>query len=226
MVERKKRITISQRDPAFTAKVETRNKHSSAFAIRTEEPDGPSTAPPAIADVAEKSAHETDSGPANLHHGTEPKPERVVGARDRQIAAKVDTAVTARKPAKAPTGPGKKEHLRVNFTVAADLVARAQKRAAEARCSPKRIALVALNEMKPQLIEGLAKLRHDQIDPERMEKAGVRISTTWAVDAALMARLAEELDPLGIGQVNSLVSYWVRDEFSEYFDHYLTKADC
>lgn len=194
MSEQRKRPRILRRDDNFTATIDTGS--SSSFMLRSVPETGP------------------EQGRAGGADNTEATPEPTPQPTGRR----------GQKPRKAPAGDTKSELIKLNFTIPAELAQRAESMAVAARCPARRIAIAALNQMKQELLDAFTSVKHGDIDTTRQSNVGMRISTSWVVSADVMAHLVKELDPLGVGQVNSLLSAWVRDRFTRHFDGYLAAS--
>lgn len=196
MSEHKKRPRILRRDDSFTATIDTGASNNS-FALRS--------IPEAVVGqgrAGSDSSQDTVSEPAAL------KPT----GRRRQ------------EPEKRPAPETKAELIKLNFTIPAELAQRAESMAVAAKCPARRVATTALGQIKPELFEAFTSVKYADIDTTRQTDVGMRISTSWVVSTEMMAQLTKELDPLGIGQVNSLLSAWVRDRFIRHFNGYLSTA--
>lgn len=196
MSEQKKRPKILRRDDSFTATIDT--GASSNFMLRSVPAGGQGGATPVTSPA-------TPPEPAAK---SAPKPPS-----QRQ-----------KEPQKAEEAAAKSELIKLNFTIPAKLAQRAETMAVAAKCPARRVASAALNQLKPELLAAFTSVKYSDIDTTRQSDVGMRISTSWVVSAEVMAALLRELDPLAVGQVNSLLSAWVRDRFTQHFDGYLATA--
>lgn len=196
MSEQKKRPRILRRDDSFTATIDT-GASSSSFTLRS------------VPDVGA-----TGQGRAGADNLTDTTP----------APSSKPTSTRQRAPRKTPAPDTKAELIKLNFTIPAELTQRAESMAVAARCPARRVATTALSQIKPELFEAFTSVKYNDIDTTRQNDAGMRISTSWVVSTELMAQLAKELDPMGVGQVNGLLSAWVRDRFVRHFNGYLAAA--
>jgi hypothetical protein len=154
---------------------------------------------------------------------TKAPPSATLEQSDEQKSEGAAREPAAPKSARSVETPTTTAKLRLHIAVPAELAARANRAAEKARCPARKVALAALNEIKPSLLERLNSIRYGQIEPERQENVGFSISTTWQIPAKTETHLKSELDPVGIGQVNRLVSHWIRGQFLDHFEKYLKK---
>lgn len=210
MAERKPRQVILKRDEGFTQKIEKRQHLQNAFKVRSADP-APATENFVQPDAVQKDVPASQKGvEATEISAPQPKPGPVK-PRTRMPKASTRSEGRAMEP------------LRVCFTVPLDLSERAEKAGMQARCDARQIVLLALKEIKPQLLEGLRNLKHSDVNKARTENAGIRITTTWHIKPDLMAALGAELDPANIGQTSSLVGFWVREKLLAFFPEYLSR---
>lgn len=209
MAERKQASPVRTRDAAFTARIEAkREKHSGSFDIMPiEEPNLP------VSPVKRVVNQEP------VKHTAE---KQVVGASTPRTKAKVP-----RKPAKSIDSPaGKKDQVNVPIYVGVptDLHQRSERWAELAKCPPKRIALKALTDLRPKLIEMLPEIDLAAELDDTNTKISDRINTSLSVSAETMKLLESRFNPHGFNSIPSLVARWVRREFNEYYDEFLRDA--
>ena len=196
MSEHKKRPRILRRDDSFTATIDTGASNNS-FALRS---------------IPEAAAGQGRAG-------SDSNKDTV-----SESAALKPTSRRRQEPEKRPAPDTKAELIKLNFTIPAELARRAESMAVAAKCPARRVATTALGQIKPELFEAFTSVKYADIDTTRQTDVGMRISTSWVVSTEMLAQLTKELDPLGIGQVNSLLSAWVRDRFIRHFNGYLSAA--
>jgi len=209
MAKRKQASPVRSRDAAFTARIEAkREKHSGSFDIMPiEEPSLPAS--PVKPAVSQEPAKPTAENQVVVAPTPRPK------------------AKEPRKPAKSLDGPaGKKDQVNVPIYVGVptDLYQRSERWAELAKCPPKRIALKALTDLRPKLVEMLPEIDLAAELDDTNTKISDRINTSLSVSADTMKLLESRFNPHGFNSVPSLVARWVRREFNEYYDEFLRDA--
>ena len=208
MAERKRFTPVVKPDEDYTKRIE-RKPAAQKFMFRedAEEIEAPLETEPTKDDTPNAKA----------------PPSTTLEPSDVQMTEGAAREPAAPKTARSVETPTTTAKLRLHIAVPAELAARANRAAEKARCPARKIALAALNEIKPSLLERLNSIRYGQIELERQENVGFSISTTWQIPAKTENHLKSELDPVGIGQVNRLVSHWIREQFLDHFEKYLKK---
>lgn len=208
MAERKGFTPVLRPDPDYTKRIE-RKPAAQKFMIRED---------PNEADASQEGeSAKPDEHPAEIPDNP------VKAAKKEEGRAPTGRETAAAEAQRSANTTAKTAKLRLHIAIPAELAARAEKAAGKARCPTKKIALAALNEIKPSLLERLNSLGYGEVEAERQENVGLSISTTWQIPEKTETHLKAELDPLAIGQVNRLVSHWIRGEFLDHFEKYLKK---
>lgn len=202
MADRKRVSPIQSRDHGFIARVEAKGeKHAASFGL----------APLPIAE-REAISNTEQSETAGIAPVEAPAAVKA-GRRGERVKA-------AALPRKAE--PSRKVSIYVG--VPDDLLIRTKVWATAAKCPPRKIALAALNEMRADLITRLQSVDLLEVQSDGNQKIGERVNTSILLSASLLDELEEKYNPHGFNSIPAMISGWIRSEFNEYFDRYLSKA--
>ena len=221
MAAPKERLTVVARDPEFSKKLRTPPARKSPFMLRDTFEDGPEAAADAAVPMtpvdnppkASAPLAEVASGAATTH----PEPPSATQPEQEQHPE------MRRVSGVAAEGQGATSVIRVSFRVSDDLMQRAGRLARMAKCPPKRVLLVAFNELRETLLEKVAAIQEGDIPDDRHADATGRVDTSLTIPLATRAILERRLDPAGFNGMNRLLSRWARGEFTVFLDRYLTQ---